>query len=181
MAKTHWDAFLVTPKILMKDWISIFFHAAISRLDEAFIEMSKTLTLEIGQRQPLNSADKSCHYGVCLGQAVVECDQFSIALREVEQPSGDARVRRKTLYVVETPCTPPPAPPPTAGIVSDKACIVQLALANIDAAVAAQFGRLLEQLIFNRITRDVYDVEHGRLLAAHGQSRTHDDRKNKAL
>jgi len=42
MARSHWDAFMETPKIFMKDWMAVFFHAAISRHNESLIDKSRT-------------------------------------------------------------------------------------------------------------------------------------------
>ncbi|HXU95466.1 MAG TPA: hypothetical protein VFP45_03420 [Candidatus Nitrosotalea sp.] len=35
MAASHWEAFLQTPKILMKDWPSIIFHGLLSKIEDS--------------------------------------------------------------------------------------------------------------------------------------------------
>jgi hypothetical protein len=35
MAKTHWDAFMGLPNLLMKDWPSVIFHGALSGFNDS--------------------------------------------------------------------------------------------------------------------------------------------------
>lgn len=35
MAASHWDAFLKTPSVLMKDWQSIVFHGVLSKIEDS--------------------------------------------------------------------------------------------------------------------------------------------------